>query len=153
MELYETRSAYRHSLSTAPPPSWWLTVIYMSAQKDLTEDSFMTAWEFLLSWCCVRGLQRGGSSKQSLTYVWTLFSISSYVGLCLDALLITIFTSLGALISYSFLGCNSSKHHSIFISLFLISHFFLPSQSVCRQVPWSRIGVAARVLWWALGKD
>jgi len=47
------------------------------------------------------------------------------VGLCLDALLITIFTSLGALISYSFLGCNSSKHHSIFISnfSFLISSY------------------------------
>jgi len=39
-------------------------------------------------------------------------------GFVLTRFLITIFTSLGALISYSFLGCNSSKDHSIFISNF-----------------------------------
>jgi hypothetical protein len=32
------------------------------------------------------GATEGWLVKQSLTYVWTLFSISSYVGLCLDAL-------------------------------------------------------------------
>jgi len=58
-----------------------------------------------------------------------------------------ISASLGAHFLHAFPRHDSPKHHSVFISEFSLLYSPFPTNPFRRQIPWSGMRAATRVLW------